>query len=112
MENLADRSCDACFRNTPALTREAREALGREVPRWTIGDERLRRCFSFDDFETAMRFVERMAALAVEQGHHPVFTVDVDKVDVMIWTHAIGALSENDFILAAKLDRAAAALLA
>jgi len=111
METLADRSCDACFRNTPALTREEELEMCRQVPRWILRDDRLRRCFTFDDFEMAMRFVDRMAALAVEQGHHPVFTVDFDKVDVQIWTHKIGALSANDFILAAKIDRAAMALL-
>jgi 4a-hydroxytetrahydrobiopterin dehydratase len=59
---------------------------------------------------TSIRFVDEMAGIAESEGHHPIFTVDYDKVDVVLWTHATDALSENDFILAAKLDGAAAAL--
>ena len=53
-----------------------------------------------------------MAKVAESEGHHPIFKVDWGKVDVDVWTHAIDGLSENDFILAAKLDRAAGELSA
>ncbi len=51
-----------------------------------------------------MRFVDAMADLAESEGHHPDFSVHYSAVDVEVWTHAIGGLSENDFILAAKID--------
>ncbi|HXI57023.1 MAG TPA: 4a-hydroxytetrahydrobiopterin dehydratase [Polyangia bacterium] len=64
----------------------------------------LHKTFRFDDFLAAMAFVDRMAALAEEEGHHPDFCVHYDQVDVTLWTHAVNGLSENDFILASKID--------
>lgn len=75
-----------------------------QVPGWSVVDGKLHRRFRFPDFATAIRFVDRMAAIAESEQHHPNFCVDYDRVEVRIWTHAIGGLSENDFILAAKLD--------
>ena len=51
-----------------------------------------------------MAFIDKMAALAEEEQHHPDFCVHYSRVDVTLWTHAVKGLSENDFILAAKLD--------
>ena len=110
MSELAQRRCAACNKDTPRLSRETQQALAREVPHWSVADERLRRRFVFRGFVTSIRFVDEMARIAESEGHHPIFTVDYDKVDVVLWTHAIDALSENDFILAAKLDGAGAAL--
>ena len=112
MSELAERKCKACNKETPHLSTDEEQALHRQVPEWTLGDERLRRRFRFRDFPTAIRFVDKMAEIAEGEGHHPLFAVDYDKVDVTLWTHAIDALSENDFILAAKLDRAAQPLSA
>src|SRR4051812_43595864 len=105
MNDLADQKCKACNKNTPRLSADEQRRLARQVPQWTVADERLRRRFVFCDFPASIRFVDEMVRVAEGEGHHPVFTVDIDKVDVVVWTHAIGALSENDFILAAKLDR-------
>jgi len=69
------------------------------------GHLKLHKHHRFKDFREAMRFVNAMADLAEAEGHHPDFTVHYDTVDVTLWTHAVGGLSENDFILAAKLDR-------
>ncbi len=110
MSALADRTCQACNRNTPKLTAPQIETLRHEAPEWQVHGERLHRQYRFRDFSTAIHFVDELARIAEGQQHHPVFTVDIDKVDVENWTHAIGGLSENDFILAAKLDRAASAL--
>jgi 4a-hydroxytetrahydrobiopterin dehydratase len=66
----------------------------------------LHKHYRFEDFLAAMRFVNALAGLAEAEGHHPDFTLHSwNVVDVTLWTHAIGGLSENDFILAAKLDR-------
>jgi 4a-hydroxytetrahydrobiopterin dehydratase len=107
MSELADRKCKACNKDMPKLTRSQIDSLHRQAPDWQVQDERLYRQYRFRDFATAIRFVDEMAQIAEAEQHHPVFSVDYDKVDVANWTHAIGGLSENDFILAAKLDRAA-----
>lgn len=108
--SLADRSCVPCKGGTPPLSREQAEALrAREVPRWELSEaaDRLRREFRFKDFRGAMKFVNRAADVAEEEGHHPDFHVHYNRVLVEIWTHKIGGLHENDFILAAKIDRLA-----
>jgi 4a-hydroxytetrahydrobiopterin dehydratase len=65
----------------------------------------LHKRFDFADFLAAMAFVNRLAALAESEQHHPDFCVHYSRVDVAVWTHAAGGLTENDFILAAKIDR-------
>ncbi len=102
-EALRDRRCLPCEGGVPRLTATAVAALLPQVPGWEARDDRLHRQFRFRDFVTAMRFVNRMAEVAEAEGHHPDFTVHYRQVDVTIWTHAIGGLSENDFILAAKI---------
>lgn len=101
---LAAQHCRPCEGGVPRLGAGEAGALHREIPAWTLGDTRLRRHFSFADFRAAMRFVDRMAEVAEAEGHHPDFSVHYREVDVEIWTHAIGGLSENDFILAAKIN--------
>jgi 4a-hydroxytetrahydrobiopterin dehydratase len=108
MATLADEKCTSCNRNTPRVEGELLASFRRQVPEWDLRDERLHRRFRFANFRSAIRFVDRMADLAEVEGHHPVFTVAIEEVYVELWTHAIGGLSENDFILAAKLDRLAA----
>jgi 4a-hydroxytetrahydrobiopterin dehydratase len=109
MSDLVQRTCQACNKDTPRLGPKEAERLHDEVPDWRLG-EHLQRRYTFKDFVTSIRFVDEMAKVAESEGHHPIFKVDYDKVDVDVWTHAIDALSENDFILAAKLDRAARTL--
>jgi 4a-hydroxytetrahydrobiopterin dehydratase len=84
---------------------EVDEAL-RSLDGWDARDERTRihRHYRFEDFVQAMRFVNALAEVAEAEGHHPDFSVHYSTVDVTLWTHAIGGLSENDFIVAAKLD--------
>jgi 4a-hydroxytetrahydrobiopterin dehydratase len=78
-----------------------------EVPGWNVKDDRLCKTFEFKDFVTAMQFLNRVAELAEKEGHHPDFCVHYSRVDFTIFTHAVGGLSDNDFILAAKIDRLA-----
>lgn len=106
MTDLVQRKCAACNQDTPRIPREEAERLHDQIPDWQLGDH-LRRRYTFEDFVTSIRFVDEMADVAEAEGHHPIFKVDWDKVDVDVWTHSIDGLSENDFILAAKLDRAA-----
>ena len=104
MDELRARRCVPCDARTPKLGPERVAELARYVPAWSVDGDRLRRKLVFRDFVEAMRFVNRMAEVAEAEGHHPDFTVHYREVDVTVWTHAVGGLSENDFILAAKID--------
>ena len=66
---------------------------------------RIEKSYRFRDFKEAMRFVNRVAELAESEGHHPDIYVSWNRVRLSLTTHAIGGLSDNDFILAAKIDR-------
>jgi 4a-hydroxytetrahydrobiopterin dehydratase len=110
---LKDKSCTPCEPGTPALDQKTVALLLAEVPGWAVRaprpndgtpTARITRRFTFDDFLAAMAFVDKMAALAEEQAHHPDFCVHYNEVHVTTWTHSVGGLSENDFILAAKID--------
>lgn len=106
-EDLAARRCTACRRGTPPLSPEAAASLLPGVPGWTVEEgRRLRREFRFPDFRRALEFVDRVGALAEAEGHHPDLHLSWGRVGVVLWTHAAGGLTENDFILAAKIDRA------
>lgn len=114
---LAARRCIPCEGGTPSLDDETVRKLLGQVTGWTKrssagagpkspGDSHpeIHKRFQFVDFLAAMAFVDRLAVLAEQEGHHPDFCVHYDRVDVTLWTHAVRGLSENDFILAAKID--------
>jgi 4a-hydroxytetrahydrobiopterin dehydratase len=102
--DLRARSCEPCQAGTPKLGPDEIAKLALHVPVWSTAGDRLKRTFVFHDFADAMRFVNKMAAVAEAEQHHPDFAVHYREVAVTIWTHAVGGLSENDFILAAKID--------
>jgi 4a-hydroxytetrahydrobiopterin dehydratase len=107
MEKLASKSCVPCRGGVPPLS-EAEAARHLEgTPGWRLEERstRLARRFEFEDFVGAMKFVNRVADLAEEQSHHPDIAIHWNRVDLLLWTHKIGGLHENDFILAAKIDR-------
>jgi 4a-hydroxytetrahydrobiopterin dehydratase len=106
-EELAARSCVPCRGGIPPVSEEEARRLHAATPLWTIGEKgtRLSRRFEFRDFVQAMEFVNRVAGIAEEQGHHPDIAIHWNKVDLVLWTHKIGGLHENDFILAAKINR-------
>ena len=107
MERLASRSCVPCRGGVAPLTPEAARGLLAAVPAWRLEENatRLAHRFEFRDFVEAMRFVNRVADVAEKEGHHPDIAVHWNKVDLTLWTHKIGGLHENDFILAAKVNR-------
>lgn len=71
---------------------------------WELEDgKKIRRVFSFKNFKEAILFVNKMADLAEAEGHHPDITIHYNQVTIELWTHAIRGLSENDFIVAAKI---------
>jgi 4a-hydroxytetrahydrobiopterin dehydratase len=106
---LKEKRCVPCEGGTPPLDAEAARRLLDEVQGWQISagagePARITKRFDFADFLAAMAFVDKMAALAEEEGHHPDFCVHYNRVDVTLTTHAVRGLSENDFILASKID--------
>jgi len=107
--SLEKKKCVACESGTPPLAADAARKLAAEVPQWTLSIEppRLSREFKFKDFVRAMKFVNKVADLAEGDGHHPDFHIHWNRVELVLWTHDIGGLSENDFIVAAKVDRLA-----
>jgi 4a-hydroxytetrahydrobiopterin dehydratase len=102
--SLIAKHCRPCEGDGPKLVRADAERLHAEILDWELTSDRLRRRLTFADFVEAMAFVNRMAELAEAEGHHPDFSVHYRQVEVVLWTHAVGGLSENDFILAAKID--------
>jgi 4a-hydroxytetrahydrobiopterin dehydratase len=102
---LSQKTCVPCRGGVPPLSETEAEALQRQVPGWTVVEtHHLEREFQFPDFVQALAAVNRISALAEEQGHHPDLHLAWGKVGVRIWTHKIDGLTESDFILAAKID--------
>jgi 4a-hydroxytetrahydrobiopterin dehydratase len=106
MPNLASKTCVPCRGDTPPLQGSELGALHTQVPEWAVVDEhRLSRNFGFPDFKQALDFVNRVGAVAEQQGHHPDILLAWGKAEITMWTHAIDGLSESDFIMAAKIDQ-------
>jgi 4a-hydroxytetrahydrobiopterin dehydratase len=105
-ESLADKKCVPCRGGVPPLKGDELEQLHRNVSDWTVTNEHhLHREFRFPDFKRALDFVNRVGAVAEEQGHHPDILLAWGKADITLWTHKIDGLTESDFIMAAKIDR-------
>jgi 4a-hydroxytetrahydrobiopterin dehydratase len=103
--SLADKSCVPCRGGVPALKGEALQELAAKAPDWQVVEgHHLRRVWKFKNFVEALAFVNRVGALAEEQGHHPTIELSWGRVAVTLHTHKIEGLSESDFILAAKID--------
>jgi 4a-hydroxytetrahydrobiopterin dehydratase len=102
--NLTERKCVPCKAGTPKLGESrVRELLG-QISGWQAHDDKLTKSVTFKDFVSAMAFLNRVATVAEAEGHHPDFCVHYNRVDFTIFTHEVGGLSENDFIVAAKID--------
>jgi 4a-hydroxytetrahydrobiopterin dehydratase len=102
--DLSRKSCVPCEGGVPRVEGAALAELLASVPGWRLAGDRIQRHLRFADFRAAIAFVVAMSELAESEGHHPDFSVHYSAVDVEIWTHAVGGLTENDFILAAKID--------
>lgn len=103
---LAEKKCVPCRGGVPPLHGEEVEKLQAAVPRWTVEREHhIHREFKFPDFKEALNFVNRVGAVAEEEGHHPDILLSWGKAKFTLWTHKVDGLTESDFILAAKIDR-------
>jgi 4a-hydroxytetrahydrobiopterin dehydratase len=105
-ESLADKTCVPCKGGVPPLEAETIEFLLGQLDGWDCVDSRkLSKSYRFADFVAALAFVNRVGAIAEEQGHHPDVYLAWGKVTLEVWTHKINGLTESDFIFAAKCDR-------
>ena len=104
MNDLTQKRCVPCEGGVPPLEKGEVDRLLTQVPGWSLSKKWITKEFSFKNFVEAMKSVNRVADLAEQEGHHPDIHIHYNKVRFDIWTHAIGGLSENDFILAAKID--------
>ena len=108
MSELAQMKCTACRGDEPRLNDAEIEELRPQIPDWRVverdGVKRLERAFRFDDFAQALAFTNRVGEQAEEQGHHPALLTEWGRVTVTWWTHKIGGLHRNDFVMAARTD--------
>ncbi len=106
---LYERHCVACKPGSPHLDRPEIDRLLDQVQGWKVeeaeGHLRLTRVFKFKGFMPGVELVDKIAPIAEAEQHHPDLLVSWGSVTVWLWTHTAGGLTENDFILAAKLDR-------
>ena len=109
--SLKQEKCEACRVGAPRATAEEIARMKTQIPDWNIAERegiaRLERVFQFNDFAEALAFTNAVGGLAEEEGHHPAILTEWGKVTVAWWTHKIGGLHRNDFIMAAKTDKLA-----
>jgi len=106
MSGLASRECVPCRGGVPPLKGGELTTFLSELDGWEVVNEHhLKKEYKFSNFPEARTFVNRVADLAEEQGHHPDICFGWGWAKITIWTHKIDGLTESDFILAAKIDR-------
>jgi len=106
MTELAAKHCVPCNAETPKLSASEVERALTRLPGWSSDGTALAKRFEFPDFASALAFTNRIGEEAEREGHHPDLKLGWGYVEIELSTHAIGGLSENDLILAAKIERA------
>ena len=108
MINLAAGKCVACRAGQPTLTDAEIGDLILHVNGWNVkevnGIKRIEKIFKLKNFAQALEFTNKVGAIAEEEDHHPLITTEYGRVTINWWTHKIGGLHKNDFIMAAKTD--------
>src|SRR3990167_4433095 len=107
MTGLTQKKCVACEGGAVPLNRIEAEVLLKQISGWNLSEDGkiISREFTFKNFVEAMDFANKIALIAEEEGHHPDLAISWGKVGISLTTHAIKGLSENDLILAAKIDQ-------
>ena len=116
--DLTKKHCVPCERGMPPLSNEKEDEMLKSLRHdpsassgqagWILlrdGDHRIRRQFKFNDFKEAMIFVNKVAEIANKEDHHPDIKIVYNKVQLDLFTHSVGGLSENDFITASKISK-------
>ncbi len=108
MTDLTEQKCVACEGNVTPYDREEAMVLLRQVPGWEVSEDgkTISKKYIFKDFKEALGFVNKVGLIAESEGHHPdIHMTDYKNVRIDLSTHAIDGLSNNDFIMAAKIDK-------
>jgi 4a-hydroxytetrahydrobiopterin dehydratase len=104
--NLEQKHCRACELGEGKLDEVATNALLTHTPKWSIIENReIIRKFKLKNFASALAFVNKVGEIAESEGHHPDIKFGWGYVEITLTTHAVNGLSENDFIMASKIDR-------
>ncbi len=104
--DLSNKKCIPCEVGGLPLKPEGVAIFSRDLKDWKVVDnKKIVRDFKFKDFKEAMIFINNIADIAEGEGHHPDITVSYNKVHIELTTHAVGGLTENDFILVSKIDK-------
>lgn len=104
MSSLTEKKCKPCEGGVAPLSGEAAQALLKQLDGWQIKDGLLMKEFRFKNYYETMAFVNASAWISHREDHHPDLAVGYNACTVSYITHAIGGLSDNDFICAAKID--------
>lgn len=105
--DLTKQHCIPCEAGTPSIPDGKERELIKEVQPWLLvrdGTHKITRQFKFKDFKSSIAFVNKVAELAESEGHHPDIKIVYNRVQLELFTHAAGGLSENDFIMASKIN--------
>lgn len=103
--DISNRHCKPCEGGIPTLDAETAATLLQGLAGWTLAGQKLEKTFVFRSHYEAMAFINAVAWVSHREDHHPELTVGYKDCRVSYWTHAIGGLSENDFICATKLEK-------
>lgn len=111
MSDLSKAHCEACRAEAPQVTDAEQATLLQQLPDWGIQDRngvlQLEKSFRFQNFQQALAFTQAIGEIAEAEGHHPALLTEWGKVTVTWWTHKIGGLHHNDFIMAARTEELA-----
>jgi len=102
--DLTNKNCKPCEGGVPPLPLDEATTLLKQLDAWELNDKRISKTFTFKNYYQVMAFVNAVAWMTHREDHHPDMTVGYNQCRVEYSTHAIGGLSENDFICAAKVD--------
>lgn len=104
--DLSKKRCKPCEGGIPPLNKNEVAEYKKHIKNdWKVQGNKIIKEYAFVNYKHTMDFVNKVAHLAEEEGHHPDMHVYYGKVVIELWTHAINGLSENDFILAFKIDK-------
>lgn len=104
---LSSQHCVPCEGKIPAMSEDNEDTYIQQIKGWELlreGTHKIRKEFKFEDFKEAMAFVNKIAAIAESEGHHPDIYIYYNKVVLELFTHAVKGLFQNDFIMASKID--------
>lgn len=104
MTELRSKKCKPCEGGVPALSDLQVQRFLKMTKSWKLVSGKIEKSYSFKDFVDASSWLEKIKFLSEAEGHHPDIHWTWNKITLVLWTHSIGGLSENDFILAAKID--------